>query len=132
MEDDEKVYYESPYVVVKRSQIVIQPYTGRPAWLDWLLGHPGEQTVAMRSVIGIETAKPSKVRPVLVILIGLLLSFFVIGIPIVILGLVWLVHVNRFGTIVMILTGAGPINMYESEGRESIVRAVQDAFADRG
>ena len=111
MEDDEKVYYESPYVVVKRSQIVIQPYTGRPAWLDWLLGHPGEQTVAMRSVIGIETAKPSKVRPVLVILIGLLLSLFVIGIPIVIIGLVWLVHVNRFGTIVMILTGAGPINI---------------------
>ncbi len=53
MDIEDKVYYRSDVVTVTRSALVIQPYTGRPAWMDWVLGHPGEQTLAMQSVCSI-------------------------------------------------------------------------------
>lgn len=138
MDSDEKVYYRSDAVTVTRSSIVIQPYTGRGALLDWLLGHPGELTLAMQSVCSITVSKPSKLRPVLVIGIGALLllpPLTPLGLAILPIGILWLWSLLKFGTKVMVLTPAGAGDVYGDVGvdeQERVIEAVRSALADRG
>ena len=136
MDSDEKVYYRSDAVTVTRSSIVIQPYTGRGALLDWLLGHPGELTLAMQSVCSITVSKPSKLLPVLVIGIGaLLVPLGGTGVPILAIGIPWLWYLLKFGTKMMVLTPAGAGDVYGDVGvdeQERVIEAVRSALADRG
>ena len=133
MDIEDKVYYRSDDVTVTRSALVIQPYTGRPAWMDWVLGHPGEQTLAMQSVCSIAVSKPSKVRPLVVIGIGVLLTVVIVGIPILVIGALWLFYLLKFGTVVVVTTaaGTGEIDVGGTE-QEHIIQAVKRALADRG
>ena len=133
MSDQEEIYYQSERVTVTRSRIVIQPVTDRPAWLDWLLGHPGEQTLAMQSVSSIRVAEPSKLWPVILIAIGLPLVFVVVGIPILIAGGVWLWYRLRFGRMVQIVASADAGEVYEERTeQDGIIEAVRSALADGG
>ena len=131
---EERVYYESELATVTQSHIVIPPLTDRPAWADWLLGHPGEHTLALQSVTSITISEPSRKWPVLCIAIGLPLSLAGgLGIPIVIAGGLWLLSVNRFGRRVLILTGddTGGGEVYGSpDEQDRIIKAVRNALAD--
>ena len=130
---EETVYYQSDSVTVARSCIVIQPYSGS-AWRDWLLGHPGERTLAMQAVSSIMVTEPSKVRPLIVMAIGLPLSLVGgIGIPILIAGAIWLWYLLKFGKMVRILTPAGAVEVYGADAAlDRIIEAVRNALANRG